>query len=278
MGKNCVIFSKTQSFIHQIVADVFAKNGFKNIVQVYADKPMLDMTSNIFHISEIHSDKLSVFMENSNTNDILMVIIDADKIYKRHDSAFAKIQHLIKVGGKVIIQRLPYMVDAWKIYYPYSCIDKRLLRYPHSYAFEQDCQNYFNDMRDSDPCAIDRITENICDVTAIDYKHYFESMPVFNVMQTSKDIKQAYSELKESLFATDGIGISQIQKKLYKFAQSNIFGHNMPIDLKSIYSCTGYTFTCSDLPVDMWLCSEIRRIIEHTNKLTEVLYGKSLYK
>lgn len=278
MSKNCVIFSKNEAFIQKITVDILKTNGFKSIVQLYADRPMLGISGNAFHISDIHSDAFSRAINKTCVDDILLVIIGADKIYKRHDSAFAKIQHLIKAGGKIIVQHLPYMVDAWKIYYPYSCIDKRLLKYPHSYAFEQDCQNYFNEMRESDPCAIDRITENICDITAIDYEHYFEEMPVFNTVQTSDDIKQEYSDLKESLFATDGIGISQIQKKLYKLAQSSVFGHNLPIDLKNIYSNTGHIFTCSDLPIDTWISSEIRRIVNHTNELTEVLYGKSLYK
>ena len=278
MNKNCVVFSKNEVFIKKIIDNITVNNQFLTTVQIYSEKELAGATNHAFHVSEIHSDNLNKIMAEFNAENILLVVVDADKMYKRHNSAFAKIQHLLRVGGKVIIQHLPYIVNAWKIYYPYSCIDKRLLKYPHSYAFEQDCQNYFNDMRESDPCDIARITENICDITAIDYERYFEASPIFNVVPVSDGAKKEYQEIKESLFTTDDIGISQIKKKLYKFAQSSVFGHNLPIDLKKIYANKNVVFTCSNLPIDNWICGEITKLVKHTNELTEVLYGKSLYK
>lgn len=270
MSESAVIISRNIEFVASTVKAKIARCGPDYVVVVYAGKLAPDLmidgarsvafakygeAENLEHISCINLDKT-----------MLIVYGMENMLGNRLDERLACIQFRHRMRWKIAIQEVPYVVDPWRFYFPYSCVDKRMLGYPHSYAYERAWTNFLNGWSKEDPCDPQWMAGKVKHVTCTDLGEAFAE-PKFEVMETTATQKNSYASLKKSMFDS-GATIAKILRELHRFAASCVEGHSLPLHLKSIYSprC-GRSYVMTDLKVDEYLSGEMLRIIRHSNKL-----------
>jgi hypothetical protein len=148
-----------------------------------------------------------------------------------------------------------------------------LLPFNHSYAAETAYKNYKEGRIRDDPLDIDWIVSLVKDYTEIDYSKYFEFNIKFEIHKVIDEDRQKYEELRDNLFETKS-SISGVLGDLSKYAQSIYKDRNIFRNLGKLYtSDVPTTIYLTDLKIDLYLKSEIERVITETNYLTGELYN-----
>jgi hypothetical protein len=276
MNESFVIYSKNDLFVRSCINKHIDIYDPKHIVCVYGGKSAPELNCDNYVRFRDYNDSTNVgYMSSIDFSDTLLIVHEMENMLgNRLDKGLDKIQVRHKIKYKIVIQRAPYIVDPWRFYFPYSCFDKSLLGYAHSYAIERDYNKYLEgDL--SNPCNPVKIGKSCAPYTLIDYEDFFANIPTFEIIKVSEGIKSDYNRLKASLFENHST-IIPIMRELYDFARSSILFHNLPINFKKIYTDIGFNFICSDLPIDTYLANNIANIISHTNLLTRTLYAESI--
>lgn len=282
-----VVFSDSIDYEIDILGRYFSLDSVpENIVFVYSTKD--DM-------SAVYAEKLSVFnkqvllipfesynkieyasqVESLDLSKTVMIIKDLRFMLKRLDERLSMMQIKHTCYKKIVIDRVPFVVDMWKLYFPYSFFDKTLLGYSHSYAYEASIRNYEDDPTLPDPCDAVDLSLKIKQATFINYFRFFDFDLVYETHKVTEDQRRRYEELKGNLFETEN-SIKSIISKLHKYAKSLVLGYNVPVKLNDLYDwvgCGTKTIYRTDLKVDDYLCRQIDRLVSFTNTLVSELYG-----
>lgn len=213
-------------------------------------------------------------VEALNLGETVMVIKDLHFMLKRLDERLSMMQIKHSCYKKIVIDTIPYVVDPWKFYFPYSFFDKTLLGYSHSYAFEAAARNHEEDKTLPDPYDPIVLADKVYGVTFLNYTKVFTFEVAFNVYSVTEDELLGYEELKEKLFSTE-TSIKRIISKLHGYASSLIPNYNVPLKLDCLYGWKGPVVEIhrTNLRVDDYLCSELVNLINRSNALTERLCG-----
>ncbi len=188
----------------------------------------------------------------------------------RCDSRFEFIYNWSTFKNVYVIDDKPYIIDKWRIWFLFGATTENALNVDHSYAIESRYNNYLEGISE-DPLSIDKLME--LDLF-IDYKYYFDFEIKFETIKMSADVHNQYEELKRKVF-DNWKGPSNAIMILHRFCQNVLQDHNMSRNLKSIYELKDdHTFYITDLPVDLYLRGEYKRIYRETNEITSAYYEK----
>lgn len=219
------------------------------------------------------ADIKDVLTDNSQNILIIMGISRMIGPGNRCDMRFEYMYNFAKYKNKFVVDDVPYLIDKWRIMYPYMVLSPTLIPFNHSYAAETAYNNYKEGRLREDPFDIDWLVSLIKDHTHIDYQKYFDFEIEFEVYEASESEKAGYETLKEELFQTKN-SISGVLSGLNQYANSIYPNRNIFKDLNKLYKMRGpQIITMTDLKVDMWFKSEIERVISETNSLTGSLYN-----
>lgn len=188
----------------------------------------------------------------------------------RCDPRFEFIFNWSKFKNVYVIDDKPYIIDKWRIWFLFGATHDNPLNVDHSYAIESRYNNFLEGLSEN-PLTMEILTE--LDLY-IDYKHYFDFKIDFKVVGMPAYVHNEYEILKEKVF-NEWNGVSSAIRTLHKFCQNVLQDHNMSRNLKSIYDIKNdHTFYVTDLPVDLYLMSEYKRVFNETNEITEAYYEK----
>ena len=279
-----VIFSNDIQYEFEILDKFFVDPAIESIIFVYSQKN---------DISSVYADKLigykkglvvvpfedynkieyASLVEALDLTKTVMVIKDLRFMLKRLDERLSMMQIKHSCYKKIVIDIVPYVVDMWKIYFPYSFFDKTLLGYSHSYAVEAAARNYEMDNTLKNPYDTVDIAERVKKVTFINYREFFTFKLLFKEYKVTVEELAEYERLRDSLFDTES-SIKRILSKLHKYASSLVAGYSVPFNLNNIYKWEGEVEVIrTDLKIDDYLCSEIVKLINNTNTLVGLLHG-----
>lgn len=236
---------------------------------------LLDLTgtgARFVPFSDYGKDTNEALVNDEEATMIVVGLSDMIRPSNRCDIRFEYMYNFARVGTKYVIDHVPFLLEKWRTWYPYGVIDPEILLYPHSYAIETAYRNYLEGYTDTDPLLIPRIIERIAPWTEINYSTYFPAAPAFAVHETTEGQRAQYLALKTELFRTCTTPV-QIIRGLAKFCQEICPERTMPLRQEYLYKTETYpVIHMTDRNVDWYLRSEIERIIEETNQLTEGLY------
>ncbi len=199
------------------------------------------------------------------------VILDSENITIRHDKRFLLLQRTLRPKSKIICSKFPYIINAWKFYYHYSFFDKSLLKYHHSYAFEQAKYNYDEGISNYDPYNILDLTCRTKDFTMIEYNKVFDfNINYIQYNVTNPELKE-YERIRDCLFNSEKT-IKPVLKKLQEYSSSLIPNHNLNLDLNLMYkNKSNLIIYHTDLNIDLYLKNQMSYLFNHSNELSEVL-------
>jgi hypothetical protein len=281
-----VIFSNDADYELGILGDYFlTESGLKNIIFVYSQKAPVDLTYTnkllsfgknllVIPFEEYNKIEYASAVEALDLNETVMIIKDLRFMLKRLDERLSMMQIKHVCSKKIIIDRVPFLVDMWKLYFNYSFFDKTLLGYSHSYAFEAAVRNYEEDRALPDPYDPFVLANRIKKATFINFKELFTFKVHFKIYEVTEAELRGYEDLKEKLFSAK-TGVKKIISQLYKYASKLVPAYNVPLKLESIYDWKGSEIIIqrTNLKVDTYLCSELEALINRGNALTGYLYG-----
>jgi hypothetical protein len=282
-----VIFSDDIEYEFAILRRYFLSDLFvENIVFVYSMKNdisgvfsggLLEFNKKLVIVpfEEYNKIEYASAVESLDLSKTVMIIKDLHFMLKRLDERLSMMQIKHSCYKKIVIDEVLFMVDMWKIYFPYSFFDKTLLGYSHSYAFEAAVRNYENDKSLPDPYDPAVLAGKIKGSTFINYSRYF----LFNLgveeYKVNAEELAGYERLKNKLFESE-TSIKRIIAKLHEYSSSLVFGHNLPLNLSRVYrwkDLKDVMILKTDLKVDNYLYSEMVKLIEGTNTLASLLHG-----
>jgi len=284
-----VIFSDNDKYEQSLIKEYLELDQtVENIVFVYSQKNKIDWSEflNQFKkyvitvpFEEYNKIEYAGDVEQLDLNKTLMIIKDLRFMEKRLDTRLKLLQGKHRCYKKIIIDAYPYWVNKYRIYYPYSFFDKRLLGYKHSYAIEQDINHYDEDDSLPNPFIIDEIVSKIAPATFINYSKLFKFNIIEHVHEVTKEQLQGYEDLKDELFIlyeAGKIGDKKLITQLQKYAKSILPEYSILIDLKKIYALKDeneYHVHRTDLNIDENVCmTEFKRLIEDENEFVRQLY------
>lgn len=282
LSRGFAVYSSNDNFIINTVKIYLSTNFYEDIVIVTTEKDdllsntiisSLNNQSRLFSTSfeNYGNPEVQEYITGRNPNKLLMIVIDLYKMLgNRLDKRLDAIQVRQKAKSKIVIDPFPYYVNPWKIYFPYSLLNKNWLQYNHSYAIEGEWNKWKNGTRLSDPCDENLIVGSVKHCTFIDYEKYF-SEPEVITQTTSYEIKKEYEKYKLGLFETEATPKALLHK-LDKFVQELCPWRSIPIDLKKVYKADFKKIIKTDLKIDGYLLSEINSLIGHSNNLTSGFY------
>lgn len=226
----------------------------------------------LVEFADYGKDSMAALLDDDEAAMIVVGLSDMIKPSNRCDIRFEYMYNFAKVGRKYVIDHVPFLQEKWRVWYPYGLIDPAILTYPHSYAIESAYRNYEEGLVDDDPLTIGWIIDRVKDWTEIDYSRYFASDVEFIVHETTPEQRQGYAELKARLFDTCTT-VKPIIAGLTKYAQEICPERSIFVDTRKLYRLQGEAVIhMTDLNVDWYLRSEIERVINDTNQLTEGLH------
>jgi hypothetical protein len=281
-----VIYSNDIEYEFDILGRYFSSDTHaKNLVFVYSQKshPSADYTDRLFEygrkvilvpFEEYNKIEYASAIESLNLTETVMIIKDLRHMLKRLDQRLSMMQIKHVCYKKIIIDTVPFVVNMWKFYFPYSFFDKTILGYSHSYAFEAAVRNYEDDnslMNPYDPVALAR---KVYGVTYINYEKVFSFRVSFKEYQVTEEELIGYEELKNKLFDSE-TSIKRIITGLHRYAGSLRPGYNVPLKLGVIYEWgdSDIVIYRTNLKVDTYLCSELMKLIDNSNLLAGCLCG-----
>ena len=279
------VFSNDIQYEFKILDNFFVSDpAIESIIFVYSQKNDISLVY-IDKLVEYKKDLVVVPFEDYNKIEYaslvealdltktVMVIKDLRFMLKRLDERLSMMQIKHSCYKKIVIDIVPYVVDMWKIYFPYSFFDKTLLGYSHSYAVEAAARNYEMDDTLKNPYDTVDIAKRVKGATFINYSKFFTFKLSFKVYKVTHEELAEYERLRDSLFDTES-SIKRVLLKLHKYASSLVPGYNVPFNLNKVYDWKGDVEICrTDLKVDDYLCSEVIKLIDSTNTLVEHLNG-----
>jgi len=287
MSSGFAIFSNDIRFETDIISQYFADDALPTgIVYVYSLKagisPVLEevlgrtgRTVVSVPFEDYNKIAYASAIESMDLSRTVMIIKDLRFMIKRLDERLSMMQIKHSCYKKIVIDAVPYMVNPWKFYFPYSFFDKKLLGYAHSYAFEAAIRNFEDDPSMKDPCDPASLAQAVKTVTHINYSSFFNFKIDYRIYSATDEERKAYEALKNKLF-DEGLGIRAIIRELHSYAKSVCKDYNVPLDLKRVYDWVdrdSVVICRTDLKVDTYLCSEIDKLVRHTNALVGYLYG-----
>lgn len=217
-----------------------------------------------------------VIQDHSNN---IMIVIEPSEMIRpsnRCDIRFEYMYNFGKYKDKFIIDTAPFKQEKWRVWYPYGIVKPNAFDYPHSYAIESAYRSYEEERSDFDLLEIRSLVKDVLDITAIDYRYYFENKFKFVEHKTTVSERNEYERIKEHLFNTKTT-VTPILRGLHKYSKSLVKEHNIFRDLKKIYKIKGdITIHMTDLPIDTYLKSEIVRVINETNEMTRRFYDEDI--
>lgn len=288
-------FTKQSDKVKEILNQIKNKYKYQECLCVYKNRSNI-FTEEILNIEGINF--VSFKNYGKETNDILknnkgniLVVVGLSDMIRpsnRCDIRFEYMYNFSKYKYKFVIDEVPFKEEKWRIWYPYSVFNPDLIGYPHSYAIETDYQNYIDskyreDENLEDPIPVDELISKTKNYTEIYYKKYFDFDLEFNIYQANMPERAEYERIKKELFEKEKTP-HKIIKKLHEYAQSIYPSHNLIRRLKKIYKINSsldndtlfekpkVTFNMTDLNVDKYLKSELERLVNETNQITEGLY------
>jgi hypothetical protein len=281
-----VIFSNDIDYELGILGGYFLiEGGLKNIIFVYSQKDPVDLTYTnrllsfgknllIIPFEEYNKIEYASAVEALDLNETVMIIKDLRFMLKRLDERLSMMQIKHVCYKKVIIDKVPFLVDMWRLYFYYSFFDKTLLGYSHSYAFEAAVRNYEEDKALPDPYDAFVLANKIKKATFINFKELFTFNLHFKTYEVTEAELRGYEDLKEKLFSAE-TGVKKIISQLHKYASKLVPAYNVPLKLEPVYGWRGpeVLIERTNLKVDTYLCSELGALINRGNALTGYLYG-----
>ncbi|MDD2286493.1 MAG: hypothetical protein PHQ11_13975 [Paludibacter sp.] len=284
-----VIFSDNDDYEKSLISEYLELDPIiENIVFVYSQKNKVDWSEFlnfygkkviIAPFEEYNKIEYAGAVEQLDLNKTLMIIKDLRFMEKRLDTRLKLIQGKHKCYKKIVIDAYPYWVNKYKIYYPYSFFDKRLLGYKHSYAIEQDINHYEEDDSFPNPFDIGEIVQKITPATFINYSKLFKFVIIEHVHEVTKEQLQGYEDLKDELFIlyeAGKIGDKKLVSQLQKYAKSILPEYSIPTDLKKVYQMKDEPeihVHRTDLNVDENVCMpEFKELIAFENEFVRQLY------
>lgn len=280
-----VIFSNDLEYEFNILGRYFASDPVpENIIFVYSRK---NDVSGVFseRLAGLNKKVLVVPFEDYNKIEnasliesldmsrTVMVIKDLRFMLKRLDERLSMMQIKHSCYKKIVIDAMPFVVNPWKFYFPYSFFDKSLLGYSHSYAFEAAIRNYEEDPTLDDPVDPVVLAGKVYPVTFINYRKFFNFSLSFDVYRITESELLGYEKLKKELFDGEN-SIKKIIGRLHAYASSMVVGYNVPLKLDRVYEwCGDVVIRRTNLKVDDYLCSEMNKLIGGMNILVAGLYG-----
>jgi hypothetical protein len=281
-GPGLFIISNSPDYESEILGKFLSYNisDFDNIILVY-DKKIPDLNLERYG-KRVVSVPFEFYNKIENASSVesldlsrtVMVIKDLRYMIKRLDERLSMMQIKHSCYKKVVIDTMPFYVDVWKYYFPFSFFDKTLLGYSHSYAFEADIRNHDSGVLGFDPCDAAMLAKKTYGSTFINYRKFFNFEIVVEEYRVTEEEQKKYDALKEDLFIAKKT-IKPIISGLYKYSSSLVPGHNLPLDLKAVYewSLPEKKILKTNLKVDNYLYSEMCKLINTINILAENLYG-----
>lgn len=284
-----VIFSDSEDYEKSLINEYMEIDpNIETIIFVYSQKNPVDWTEFLkFFGKEILTIPFEGYnkieyagaIEAIDLQKTLMIIKDLHYMEKRLDSRLALMQGKHKCYKKIIIDSYPWEVQKYRVYYPYSFFDKTLLGYSHSYAFEQDINNYKNELKTDNPFEIEAIVKQIAPATFINYSKLFKFEILEHVHEVTKEQFQGYEGLKEELFIlyeAGKIGDKKLTQRLQKYAKSILKEYSIPTDLKKLYPLrdeNAIYIHRTNLKIDENVCMpELRELIDTENEFVRQLH------
>jgi hypothetical protein len=275
---NKCMFTKTAEGVKNYI-DMIIKNTVANkYICIYKNKSKLidDELLNIKGIEFVEFasyGKPDSIITDSEEN--ILIVIGLSEMIRpsnRCDIRFEYMYNWERYKNKFVIDVVPFLIEKWRIWYPYGVIKFNAFNYPHSYAMESSIRNYQEYRVDEDPISIDFILSEIMDLTVIDYEKYFDFKIDFVEIKTSIEQKNKYEELKEDLFNKHNT-IKPILKGLSDYSSSLFNEYNLIRDLNKFYKIKEDTiFYMTDLKIDQYFKNEILRLYSDTNLITKRCY------
>jgi hypothetical protein len=286
MNNGCFIISDSDEYSISVL-DKFLpdEKDVENIVFVYSMKnpSKLDFAGFlqkynknlvVVPFEEYNKIKHASAVESLDLDKTIMIITDLRFMLKRLDERLSMMQIKHRCYKKIVVDTVPYMVDVWKFYFPYSFFDKTLLDYSHSYAFEAAIRNYDEDNSLPDPCDPINLANRTKGSTFINYSRYFKFTVKVEEYKVTEAEQAAYEELKNGLFESES-SIKRIIFKLRKYSSSLIGDYNLPLNLSVVYYWKDFdevVIKKTNLKIDDYLYSEFLKLVNNTNTLVEHLY------
>lgn len=276
-----VYFTKSKKNTVDFIQDLLDNQKFSEVHCIYSEKSPLiseklfDLDMECVEFKDYGSHDL-IRKDHSKMGLIVLGLSQMINPSNRCDERFEYMYNYCKYKTKFVIDNVPYRIEKWRVWYPYGVINPAILGYPHSYAIETAYNNHIKYNRE-DPIPINKIVEQVKDITTIDYKKYFTFKMKFNVMETTEEQKKEYDELKEQLFE-EYTNINSILSRLKKFAKKLNPKYNL-IHPNNIYKIEeDIEFHITDLKVDEYFRNKLEQIYSETNQLTEALYRACVSK
>lgn len=166
---------------------------------------------------------------------------------------------------RIVVDVLPYEVDAWRVYFPFAFFDRSLLGYHHSYAIEQDYERFRDGGLDVNPCDPERIAAATWQAAIVDDVSGLGPFTDIEI-KASAEHHAAYAVFRDSLFESEK-SIASVKSKLARWISERYPKRAIPHDLKAVYAADFRMMVRTDLPFDCWLAREITGLAQHTNTL-----------
>jgi len=213
-----------------------------------------------------------VLQDNENNALVVLGISDMMTPANRCDQRYEYAFNYSKYGCKYSIDTVPFKDEIWRIMWPYSLLRTTIMEYNHSFAAESAYRAWQDGRLAERPLQVPWIVSKVGEHTKMHYQKFFDFEINFDEHHVTDEQQEEYYVLKEELFDTK-TNIKSIIKGLTDYAKSICPERNIFSDMKKLYNIREeMTFHVTDLKVDLYLRSEIERIVSETNDLTEALY------
>lgn len=275
-----VFFTKTQAGAREYL-NLILNNACSKAICIYkkgtslVSSELLELPCEFIEFSEYGSPDHVL----EDHRDDIMIVLEPSEMIRPSNRCDIRFEYMYNFGEykeKFVIDKVPFLQEKWRIWYPYGIVVPNAFDYPHSYAIESAYRGYQDGRVTDDPLEIPWLVEEVVDVTAIDYERYFENEFEFVEHKTTTNERNEYERLKEHLFNTKTTVIP-ILAGLRKYSQTLVEGYNLFRDTKKLYKIDGdMVFHMTDLPIDRYLKSEIMRIVTETNEVTRRLFDEDI--